>query len=53
MRTRPRTMRPVRQPRQPALGIAAQPGMHRLPGHPDRPADLGDRQTVLDTAITA
>jgi hypothetical protein len=42
-----RTVRPVGQPGQPSLLIAAHPGMHRLAGHPVTFGHLNDRQPGL------
>jgi len=47
MRTRPRSMRPVRQSVHAAGGIPAQPPMQALPAHPYLLGHLGDRQAVL------
>jgi hypothetical protein len=41
MTTRP--VRPIRQPSQPRLLIAAHPDVHRLPRHPKSVGDLGHR----------
>jgi hypothetical protein len=48
MRTRPRPLRPVRQPAQPVAAIAPQPRMHALPQHPTPLSDLGHRHPRLD-----
>lgn len=47
MRTRPRSMRPVRQGVQAALGIPAQPPMQALAAYSYLVGHLGDRQAVL------
>lgn len=47
MRARRRPRRPVRQGPQPALRIASQPLMHRLPRHTMAAGHLGNRQALL------
>ena len=46
-------MRPVDQPLQAARLVLSQPGMQRLPRHPDRRLGLDDRPTALITESTA
>jgi hypothetical protein len=41
-------MRPIGQRLQPAPGIAGQPGVQGLPGHPDLGRRLADLQIILD-----
>ena len=53
MRARIRPLRPVRQRAQAALLIAADPGMHALPGHPGPGGGLSHRHSGFDLQDSA